>query len=143
LLAVTTKLSATAAEALELVEFNFAITASGSPTSFSAVGLPAGLTLDPQTGVISGTMARGSSGDFPVMISATNEGGTGSATLHLSVTESWVSQDIGATSPAGSLNWTSDGETATVQRAGADIYGTADASDSSISPTSAAARIAN
>jgi len=35
--------------------FSFTITASGSPTSFAAFNLPAGLVLDSTTGVISGT----------------------------------------------------------------------------------------
>jgi len=35
--------------------FSYTITASGSPTSYAAFNLPAGLVLDPVTGVISGT----------------------------------------------------------------------------------------
>jgi len=35
--------------------FIYTITATNNPTSFSATGLPAGLTLDPATGIISGT----------------------------------------------------------------------------------------
>ena len=59
--------------------FNFMITATNSPTSFNATGLPAGLTISHGTGVISGNV--NSPGSFPITLSATNVGGTGSKTL--------------------------------------------------------------
>ncbi len=63
--------------------FTYQIAATGSPASFAATGLPGGLTLNPATGLISGTpMATGS---FSVGLSATNSGGTGTATLALMV----------------------------------------------------------
>jgi len=55
------------------------ITATNSPTSFNATGLPAGLAISHGTGVISGNV--NSPGSFPVTLSATNAGGTGSKTL--------------------------------------------------------------
>ncbi len=65
------------------VGFNYAITASNSPTSYAAAGLPAGLSLNPATGVVTGipTVA----GLFSVTITATNAGGTGSAILTVTV----------------------------------------------------------
>jgi len=66
--------------------FSYQITASGNPTSFAATGLPAGLSLDAHSGLISGTPTA--TGTYPVAISATNAAGTGSATLNLVITAS-------------------------------------------------------
>ena len=63
--------------------FSYQIQASNGPASFAAAGLPPGLSVDPALGSITGTLAAG--GVFPVTISATNGGGTGSATLTLTV----------------------------------------------------------
>lgn len=68
----------------------YTITATGVPTpnSFSAIGLPAGLTLNSATGVITGTPTV--FGTFPVTIAATNTTGTGTATLTLTLTGSRI-----------------------------------------------------
>ena len=63
--------------------FSFAITATNSPTSFSASPLPAGLSVNTSTGVISGTPTV--TGTTSVAIGATNANGAGAATLALTV----------------------------------------------------------
>lgn len=59
--------------------FSYTITATNSPTSYTCGALPAGLSLDGTTGIISGTPTAISSAS--VTISAINGSGTGSATL--------------------------------------------------------------
>ncbi|UWZ83728.1 glycosyl hydrolase family 18 protein [Occallatibacter riparius] len=61
----------------------YQITATGSPTSYSAKNLPAGLAVSSTTGMITGTPTT--SGSVSSTISATNSSGTGSATLAFSI----------------------------------------------------------
>lgn len=75
--------SATSASAQYGTDFNYAIAATQSPSSFSATGLPPGLSLDGATGIISGRPAA--LGNFSVTLQASNSGGTGTATLALAV----------------------------------------------------------
>jgi hypothetical protein len=63
--------------------FRYQITATNGPTSFGATPLPAGLVFNSSSGVIAGTPAA--TGVTNVTISATNAGGTGSATLTITV----------------------------------------------------------
>ena len=77
---ITSPLSASG---LQFQYFSYQITADGAVTSYSASGLPAGLTVSPVTGLISGTPSV--FGDFSVQISATAGDQTGSAFLTLSI----------------------------------------------------------
>ena len=63
--------------------FTYQIAASYSPMSYAATGLPAGLTVDQGTGSISGSPTA--LGTFNVTLSATNNSGTGNATLVLTI----------------------------------------------------------
>src|ERR1017187_932454 len=76
----------------------YTITASNSPTSFSAAGLPAGLSLDASTGVISGTPAMPQVARIP--ISATNSYGS-SLPLNLILTIGSFSKITSATTISG------------------------------------------
>ncbi len=64
--------------------FTYQITANNNPTNYSAAGLPAGLNLNPATGLITGTPTE--AGTFTVTLSAVNAGGTGTKTLTLTIT---------------------------------------------------------
>lgn len=74
--------SALSASGIVGTAFSYQITASNSPTGFSASGLPAGLSCD-AAGLISGTPTA--SGSFTVTLNATSAAGTGSASLALAV----------------------------------------------------------
>ncbi len=64
------------------VPLSFSLDASGA-TSYSATGLPAGITLNPSTGLLGGT--PGATGVWPVLVAATNAAGTTQVTLTLTV----------------------------------------------------------
>ncbi len=65
------------------IPFSYQITATSSPTSYDAIDMPGGLTVDTTTGLISGSPTG--VGIFTVTLSATNASGTGSATLTLTI----------------------------------------------------------
>jgi hypothetical protein len=71
--------SATTAIARPGLPFSYQIAASNNPTSFGATDLPAGLTVDNNTGLISGTPTT--KGAFIVPINANNAAGSGQADL--------------------------------------------------------------
>lgn len=74
--------------------FSYAILATNMPDSYNAVGLPAGLSLNSATGVITGTPTA--LGTTIVTLYATNAAGTGTATLILG-----VSNNVAPGAPAG------------------------------------------
>ena len=76
--------SAAAASGTVGTVFSYSITASNSPTSYAAAGLPSGLSINTSTGVISGTPIT--AGISSVTISATNAGGTGTKVLTITIT---------------------------------------------------------
>ncbi len=83
--AITSGLTATGANG---TPFTYQIIGTNTPGAYAAAGLPPGLSVNPSTGMISGTLAAG--GVFPVTISASNGGGTGSALLVVTVTTSFA-----------------------------------------------------
>jgi alpha-galactosidase len=79
--------------------FLFAIPATGErPLTFSADGLPAGLRLDPQTGLITGTLAD--KGSYPVTLRARNARGTAQRTWKIV-----CGNAIALTPPMGWNSW--------------------------------------
>ena len=70
--------------------FSYTISASNSPTSYSASGLPAGLTV--QSAIISGTPTQ--AGTYAVQISASNSAGTGSAALQIQISPALVAAPV-------------------------------------------------
>ncbi len=82
--------------------FSYTITATNNPTSFSATGLPAGLSLNTSTGLISGTPTSPQVASVPIL--ATNAYGS-SVPLNLILTIgnfSAITSATAITGPAGS-----------------------------------------
>jgi hypothetical protein len=63
--------------------FSYQTTATNTPTSYGATGLPAGMKVSSGTGLISGTPTA--AGTSTATLSATNSAGTGNATLTLTI----------------------------------------------------------
>jgi hypothetical protein len=102
IIAVPVITSVATASATEGSAFSYQITASNAPTGFAATGLPAGLTVNSGTGLISGTPTA--AGTSTVTLSATNSAGTGNATLTLTLAAAAPVLSINATSmPFGSV----------------------------------------
>jgi len=81
--------------------FLYTIPATGvRPMTFGAAGLPAGLTLDPQTGIISGVAAT--AGEYHVVLTARNA--RGGASKNLKVV---IGDKIALTPPLGWNSWNS------------------------------------
>jgi Glycine-rich domain/Putative Ig domain/Rhamnogalacturonan I lyases beta-sheet domain len=104
---------------------SYTITATASPTSFGATNLPAGLSINTSTGVISGSIptnggAQGSDSTTYSTISATNAVGTGSATLTWHITAASITTNA-SVSPTS----TAVGLAVTLTRAGSANFGIA------------------
>ncbi len=67
------------------IAFDYRISASGNPTSYSAIGLLEGLVFDGASGSITGTPTA--AGTSSVKLSATNAHGTGTAVLALTISD--------------------------------------------------------
>ncbi|MCX6975658.1 MAG: putative Ig domain-containing protein, partial [Verrucomicrobia bacterium] len=76
--------SAVSASALVGVPFSYQITASNSPTTYGATGLPSGLTINATNGIFSGTPST--AGNSTVTLTASNAGGSATKSLALKVT---------------------------------------------------------
>ena len=70
------------------VPFTYQITATNSPASYGTGVLPAGLSTDIPTGLISGTPTV--AGTFNVLLAAANAAGTGDGTLVLTIAPAFV-----------------------------------------------------
>ena len=68
------------------------VTDAPGPVTFSATGLPVGLSLDPNTGAISGTPAPGSAGTYLVPVTATSGSDTINTVATLIIAPSPASQ---------------------------------------------------
>jgi hypothetical protein len=90
--------SATTASGTVGSAFSYQITASNSPTSYGASGLPSGLSINTSSGLISGTPTG--AGTSTVTLTAHNSGGTGSTTLTLTVSAAVPSVHFLVTAPA-------------------------------------------
>lgn len=79
-------LGATAAVTAKVGQpFRFEIEAANAPASFGAQGLPPDLALDEARGIIEGTPRQ--AGVYPIVLSASNDGGSDHADLALTVEE--------------------------------------------------------
>lgn len=75
--------SPTTVSATQGAPFSYQIAATNNPTSFGAMNLPDGLTVDHSSGLISGTPAQ--AGNYAVPIAANNAAGSGQAVLTIQV----------------------------------------------------------
>ena len=87
------------------------------PGTFNAVGLPTGLTIDPNSGVLSGTIGLRAAGSYAVTVTASDDGAVGS-TLFV-----WTVNDTtppALTSPGPQTNNEGDSVSVTVTAVDAD-----------------------
>jgi hypothetical protein len=81
---------------------SYQIIANNEPTTYTANGLPAGLFLDPQSGLISGTATE--SGAFKVSLRAVGPSATASDTLELTINPAETLANISTRLKVGSGN---------------------------------------
>jgi hypothetical protein len=128
--------------------YGYSISATASPTSYAATGLPPGLSINATSGLISGTPTT--KGAYTVTLTASNPGASGTGTLTLNVLQTYTltitsSPGFTAGTAAGSGTYMA-GATAQIQEAAASGFATTgwsgpDAGSVS-SPGSASASIA-
>ncbi len=79
--------------------FSYSISATNQPNSFSASGLPVGLSLDPLTGIVSGTLPA--AGSYSIVRGVTNPSGAATSNMTLLVAEQspapapWTDTSVG------------------------------------------------
>jgi len=83
-IASPTVTSATTSNGVYGQDFSYMATSSGALNYYTASGLPAGISINPATGLISGTIV-GNAGTYSVTLGAVNGAGPGSKTLSLVV----------------------------------------------------------
>ena len=99
---ITSPTNANIPGAVGVTLVTYPITATGLPTSFSATGLPPGLTLNTLTGAITGTPTA--VGTYTVTIGATNGTGTGTATIVFAISAAAAAPIITSpTNPTGTV----------------------------------------
>lgn len=91
----------------------YQITATNSPSSYGASGLPPGMSVNTATGLISGTPSSRAGSPYASNVSATNGGGTGNLGVSITInkasqTATWT-QSPGSTSAGGSLTFSATG----------------------------------
>jgi hypothetical protein len=96
--------SLTASASFKVAASTYTITASNTPTSFNATGLPAGLSVNTTTGDITGTPTQ--VGTFNVTLTATNTGGTDTKTLVYTVAPTIPAAPTVGTATAGNTQAT-------------------------------------
>ncbi|MFM8363986.1 MAG: DNA/RNA non-specific endonuclease, partial [Verrucomicrobiota bacterium] len=100
--------------------FDFTVAATNSPKAFLATGLPAGLSMNPATGQISGTPET--AGVFNVPLTVQGDFGSDSKTLHLVVTDPTLT--LSTNSLAGfTANLSSAGAASTYSLSGSELSG--------------------
>ena len=84
--------------------FSFTLTGANSATGFTAAGLPPGLSLNPLTGLISGT--PGVPGDFQAAVTASNAIGVGASVLDIVIynTGSAVTREVWTNVPGTNVS---------------------------------------
>jgi hypothetical protein len=74
--------------------YTFQIEATNSPINFSATGLPSGITCNPYTGLVSG-YTTAVDGVYPCTLYASNLAGTGSVSISITVSNSYIVEGLG------------------------------------------------